>query len=155
MRDLSVHGRYTDRPYDKSLGHRKIGKTTVDCGFLSSKSQWGMLEERPAGLLRLSLNFHEPADYKLSSAEVLLSFLPTKTCQPYVTEHLYPDILCGPPLSQRKFRNRDVEPSVGAYGASVGGVGFKDTMDWEKTFRWLLRGSRLPDDDRLYTTAEW
>ncbi|MCJ1460518.1 hypothetical protein MMC28_010900 [Mycoblastus sanguinarius] len=157
MDNPATHGRYSGRAFDRSLGHRKFGKTTMDCGFLSSKSQWGTLgENNPAGLLRLTLNFHEPADYKLSSAEASLCFLPSSAGpSPNVTEHLYPDILCGPPLSQHKSRNNNIEPTVEAMGASVGGVGIHNTAEWSKTLRWLLRGSRLPDAQNLYTKAEW
>lgn len=127
-----------------------------DCGFLSSKSQWGELRGSPAGLLRLTLNFHEPADFKLSSAEVHLCFLPSDAgSSPNITEHLYPDILCGPPLSQQKSRKTDVEPTVEAMGASVGVGGIHSSAEWSQTLRWLLRGSRLPDEQNLYTKAEW
>ena len=141
--------------------HSLIGRADFticvrDCGFLSSKSQWGTLEDTPTGLLRLTLNFHEPAEYKLSSAEVHLSFLPSNAGPPpSITEHLYPDILCGPPLSQRKSHKKDIEPTVEAMGTSVGIGGVHNSAEWSRTLRWLLRGSRLPDDQNLYTRAEW
>ena len=132
------------------------GKCLSDCGFLSSKSQWGTLGDTPTGLLRLTLNFHEPAEYKLSSAEVHLCFLPSDAGPPpSITEHLYPDILCGPPLSQQKSRKKDIEPTVEAMGTSVGVGGVHFCTEWSKTLRWLLRGSRLPDDQNMYTRAEW
>lgn len=150
------HSRYRGRTFDQSLGHRKFGKTTVDCAFLSSKSQWGTLQDNPAGLLRLALNFHEPANYKLSSAEAHFCFLPSeKGLSPNITEHIYPDILFGPLLSQHKSRNFDIEPTVEAMGTSVGGVGVHKTAEWSKTLRWLLKGSRLPDEQNFYTKAQW
>ena len=52
-------------------------------------------------------------------------------------------------------RKKDIEPTVEAMGTSmrVGGVHF--STEWSKTLRWLLRGSRLPDDENMYTRAEW
>ena len=142
-------GRYLETSADSKI-------CVSDCGFLSSKSQWGKLGDIPAGLLRLTLNFHEPADYKLSSAETHLCFLPSDAGPPpNITEHLYPDILCGPPLSQQKSRRNDIEPTVEAMGTSVGLGGIHNSAEWSKTLRWLLRGSRLPDEHNLYTRAEW
>ena len=150
------YGRYGGRTFDQSLGHRSFGKTTVDCAFLSNKSHWGTFDREPAGLLRLTLNIHEPAGYKLSSAEIRLCFSHSEEGpSPNVTEHLYPEILCGPPLSRHKTRNRDVEPSVEALSTSVGGVGIHNTVEWSETLRWLLRGSRLPDEHHAYSKAEW
>lgn len=127
-----------------------------DCGFLSSKSQWGKLGDVPTGLLRLTLDFHEPAGYKLSSAEIHLCFLPSdEGYTPNRTEHLYPDIQCSPPLSQQKSRKIDVAPTVEAMGASVGVGGLHGSAEWSKTLRWLFRESHLPDDQNLYTKAEW
>ncbi|CAF9932866.1 MAG: hypothetical protein HETSPECPRED_008466 [Heterodermia speciosa] len=150
------YGRYAGRRLDQSLGHRSFGKTTVDCAFLSNKSHWGTLDHESAGLLRLALNIHEPAGYKLSSAEIHLCFYHSEQGPwPNVTEHLYPEILCGPPLSRHKTRTRDVEPSVEALSTSVGGVGVHNIDEWSETFRWLLRGSRLPDEFHGYSKAEW
>ncbi|KAL6712942.1 hypothetical protein ACLMJK_009497 [Lecanora helva] len=149
------HGRYHGRVFDKSLGNQQFGKAKVDCAFLASKSQWGLLGEDPAGLLRLALNFHEP-DYKLSSAEIRLSFLPCDTgCPPNVTEHVYPEVLCGPPIAQQKSRNVSLEPSLGFSGVSFGGLGLHDTADWARTHRWHLRGCRLPDEQNSYTLVSW
>lgn len=156
MDNPAQHGRYTGRTFDRSIGHREFRKTTVDCGFLSKKSCWGTLEQSPAGLLRLTLNIHEPADCKLSSAEVQLCFLHSDTGpSPHVTEYLYPDILCGPPLSQHKAHSHNIEPNVQVMGTSVGGVGMHRNAEWSKTHRWLLRGSRLADQQNYYTRAEW
>ena len=150
------YGRYAGRSLDHSLGHQSFGKTTVDCAFLSKKSHWGTLERESAGLLRLTLNIHEPARYKLSSAEIHFCFYHSvEGPSPTVTEHLYPEILCGPALSRHKTRNRDVEPTVEALNTSVGGIGVHDTVEWSKTLRWLLRGSRLPDEHHAYSKAEW
>ena len=150
------YGRYAGRRLDRSLGHRSFGKTTVDCAFLSKKSHWGTLDRESAGLLRLTLNIHEPAGYKLSSAEIHLCFSHSEDGpSPNVTEHLYPEILCGPPLSRHKTRNRDIEPSVEALSTSVGGVGVHNTDEWSETLRWQLRGSRLPDEHHAYSKAEW
>jgi hypothetical protein len=94
----------------------------------------------------------------LSSAEIDISFLPATDTgsPPLVTEHVYPDIICGPPLSQQTSRSRDLEPSVDVSGVvSIGGLGQKSTKDRLETFRWHLRGNRLPDDENNYTKAGW
>ena len=158
------HGLYAGRAFDRdrSLGNREFGKTTVDCCFLRSESKWGTLgENNPAGLLRLALNFHEPANCKLSSAEVNLCFLPAEASAdpplppPNVTKHLYPQLLGGPPLSRHTSRSNDIEPTVEAMRTSVGGVGIHNTTELSKTFRWFLQGSRLPNEQNSYTKAEW
>ncbi len=156
MTGQAAHGRYKGRSFDKSLGHRNFGKTTVDCSFLASKSKWGKMGEDSVALLRLSLNLHEPAGYKLSSSEIRLHFLPlTAGPSPCVTEYVYPDVLCGPPLSQRVSRNQNFEPTVEIMGTSVGGVGVHGSAEGLKTLRWHLRGSRLPDEENVYTRASW
>ena len=156
MNSSISYGRYAGRRIDQSLGHRSFGRTTVDCAFLSNKSHWGTLDRESAGLLRLTLNIHEPAGYKLSSAEIHLCFSHSEAGpSPNVTEHLYPEVLCGPPLSRQKTRNRDLEPSIEALSTSVGGVGIHNTVEWSETLRWLLRGSRLPDEHHAYSKAEW
>ena len=40
-------------------------------------------------------------------------------------------------------------------GGSAGGVGIHGTRDWSLEDRWQLRGSRLPDEQNLYTKVEW
>lgn len=156
MADQATHGRYKGRSFDRSLGHRNFGKTTVDCSFLDSKSKWGKMGEDSVALLRLSLNLHEPAGYKLSSSECCLRFLPlTAGPSPSVTEYIYPDVLCGPPLAQRVSRNHNLEPTVEIMGTSIGGVGVHGSAERLKTLRWHLRGSRLPDEENIYTRASW
>ena len=156
MESHAAHGMYAGLSFDRSLGHRKFGKTTVDCGFLSSKSQWGTLDAKSAGLLRLKLNFHEPAEYKLASAEAHLRFLPSDGgASPEITEHLYPETIYGLPLSQQQSVNYNIEPSFQAMGIGAGGLGWHRAAQRERVHRWLLKGSRLPDKDGLYTNAEW
>lgn len=59
----------------ESLCYRELGKVNVDCKFRSSDSLWGVLGEakRPAGILYMDLIFHQPKNYRLSSATVLVT----------------------------------------------------------------------------------
>lgn len=58
-----------------SLGHRGLGKVKVDCRFRLSKSKWGVLgeTENPAGIIYMDLSFHQPKDYRLTNATVLVT----------------------------------------------------------------------------------
>lgn len=151
-----MHGRYSERSLDKSLGHRRFGKTTVSCAFLSSNSYWGNLDDSPHGLLRLSWDLHEPTSYKLASAEIDLEFLPTTPGpSPNVTEHVYPDIICGSPIDQHVTQSLSLQPELDIMGQSVGGIGINRSADYSKTSRWHLRGSRLADNKHDFTKASW
>lgn len=156
MTGFSKHGRYSEWSRDKSLGHRTFGKTTVSCAFLSSKSYWGNLDENPHGLLRLSWDIHEPARYKLASAAINLDFLPmTPGPSPNVTEHVYPDIICGWPIDQHVTQSHSLQPELDIMGQSVGGIGMNRSADYSKTSRWHLHGSRLADERHDFTKASW
>ncbi|TGO67201.1 hypothetical protein BOTNAR_0046g00030 [Botryotinia narcissicola] len=63
-------------PDDLSLHNRNVGKVTVDCKFHLSKSNWGVLghAENPAGIIYMSLGFHQPGDCRLSQATVSVTF---------------------------------------------------------------------------------
>lgn len=60
---------------DASLGRTAIGKVEVDCRFLFTKSQWGVLKarENPAGIIYLDLSFSQPRDCRLKKVTVTLT----------------------------------------------------------------------------------
>jgi hypothetical protein len=149
---------------DISLGNRKFGSATVDCCFLNRKSKWGVLHQKPAGILLLDLTFSQPAEYKLSNANLQLSFLKSETGAPpipmtsplNITEYIAPIIVCGPPNEQRGSREVQFQPEVGADGLfNIGGVGYKSTKEILDKHRWIFRSHRLPNDNGIYTNAQW
>jgi hypothetical protein len=149
---------------DISLGDRKFGSATVDCCFLNRKSKWGLLHQKPAGILFLDLTFSQPADYKLSHANLQLSFLESETTggpsAPLdfplnITEYIEPLIVCGPP-NEIGSREVQVQPELGADGVfNIGGIGYKDTKDILEKYRWIFRSHRLPNENGIYTNAQW
>ena len=154
---MPVYRAYRELTRDGSLGSSTFGRATVDCSFLCEESLSGSLAQKPAGLLRLKLTFHEPDGFKLSSADINLSFLQSSAGSlPSVTQHVYPDLLCGPPLSQQHSRDIRLEPEVNAGSiGSIGGLGWQNHQERTEMFRWHLKGNRLPDDEHLYTKVGW
>ena len=121
-----------------------------------NKSQRGKVDEALQALLRLTFSLHMRDDYHLSSADVTFSFLPlTYGPSPKVTEHVYPDILCGPPTSQRIVSSQKMEPTIEAMGVTAGGIGMSKSSEQVKTLQLHLRGSRLPDEQNDNTKASW
>ncbi|PKX89105.1 purine and uridine phosphorylase [Aspergillus novofumigatus IBT 16806] len=62
--------------HSQSLGYRRLGKMKIDCSFMPS-SKWGTLgydPSQPAWVLYLQLQFSQPADCTLKSANIELSF---------------------------------------------------------------------------------
>ncbi|KAB8277916.1 nucleoside phosphorylase domain-containing protein [Aspergillus minisclerotigenes] len=62
--------------HSQSLGYRQLGSIKIDCSFMPD-SQWGILQKvagAPAWLLYLQLQFSQPSDCKLASANVELTF---------------------------------------------------------------------------------
>ena len=95
-------------------------------------------------------------NYKLASAEIKLDFLPiTPGPSPNVTEHVYPDKICGWPIDQHVTQSQSLQPELEIMGQSVGGIGMNRSADYSKTSRWHLRGSRQPDEHHDFTKASW
>ena len=154
MSESTPIGRYSERANDMSLGHQTFGQATVDCSFLARESHWGTFDQRSAGLLRLTLSFEEPDEYKLFTARVYLGFQPDRTgACPHVTHHIYPDVLCGPPISQPSSSSYSLMPSIEGGGVSIGNVGVSGSSQSLREVRWRLKASRLPDHDDNYTSA--
>lgn len=145
---------------DICLGHGDFGKTTVNCGLLYRHSKWGNLESTPVAILRLQLNFAEPRDYKLSSADVELSFVSIDIGAepqtiPAVTEHAYPPKIHGPPMTRVISTNREVKPQVEALGVTAGGIGVVADDQLTQTAQWTLETTRKADKNQLYTIVSW
>lgn len=117
----------TDTIRDICLGQQDFGKATVNCCFLYRDSKWGSLSSTPVAILRLRLTFAKPLDYKLSSAEVELSFEsmdvgvePQSHAVPDVTKHVYPSMIHGPPTKQKKQTKREIKPHLDGFGFKAG-----------------------------------
>lgn len=150
----------TDAIRDRCLGQGDFGKATVNCGFLYRDSRWGNLESTPVAILRLQLNFTEPLDYKLSSADVELSFVSVDIGAephtiPVVTKHAYPSMIHGPPITRVRNTNREVKPQVEALGVTAGGIGVVADDQLTQTAQWTLETTRKADKNELYTIVSW
>ncbi|MCJ1463363.1 hypothetical protein MMC07_001970 [Pseudocyphellaria aurata] len=153
----SRHSKYTSRPPPKTspltpdaisltcLGERDFFRATVSCSFLSKKSKWGTRESIPVAILRFLLTLNEPRGYKISCAEVKLSLVSVDPDiqAPAVTEHVYPSIIHGPPVTRERSTNREVKPEIEGYGVSLGGIGGSADHQSSQTAHWTLTGAAL------------
>lgn len=157
-----------------SLGSKSFGKITVDCQLLFNKSQWGILEELPGGIMYLNLAFGQPESSRLREATITITLdeqdaclapykagLPLRTLHPsgaavHVTEWYGPQTLGGAKKSANTISTTRAVPQVGVLGYSLGGVGHERSTHFIKESRWsfsgqMLRGRRTP----TYTTLRW
>ena len=140
------------------LGQQDYGKATVNCLFLHKKSKWGTLESTPIAILRLLLTFKESLGYKLSSAEVELSFVSVDTSvEPpsVVTEHVYPLMIHGPPTTRARNTSREIKPHLEAFGVTAGGLGISMDAQSTETAQWTLETVLKADKDQLSTIVSW
>lgn len=143
------------------LGQQDFGKATVNCSFLHKKSKWGTRNSTPVAILRLLLTLKEPLGYKLSWADVELSFVSVDNdiqapAIPAVTEHVYPSMIHGPPIIRARSTNREVKPQFEGFGVSVGGIGGSADDQSTQTAQWTLAGAALKgDNNQLCTIASW
>lgn len=147
----------TDAIRDICLGQQDFGKATVNCCFLRKKSKWGTLDSTPIAILRLLLTFKESFGYKLSSAEVELSFVSVDSgvSPPAVTEHVYPSMIYGPPITRARNTNREMKPQFEALGVTAGGIGVVADDQLTQTAQWTLGGVLKADKDQLCTIVTW
>lgn len=165
----SGHGKYAERtPPTMSpltadavrnicLGQQDFGKATVNCLFLHKHSKWGTLDSTPVAILRLLLTFKEPFGFKLSNAEVKLSFVSVDVGvqPPAVTDHVYPSMIHGPPIARARNTNLEIKPQFEAFGVSAGGVGAAADDQLTQTAQWTFETVQQADKDRLCTSVQW
>ncbi|MCJ1426153.1 hypothetical protein MMC29_004055 [Sticta canariensis] len=139
------------------LGQQDFGKATVNCLFLHKKSKWGTLESTPIAILRLLLTFKESLGYKLSGAEVELSFVPVDIGvePPSVTEHVYPLMIHGPPTTRVRNTSREIRPHLEAFGVAAGGLGASMDAQSTQTAQWTFETVVKSDKDQLGTIVSW
>jgi hypothetical protein len=158
---------FCERQSSASLGHHKIGTVRVDCCFLLSKTQWGKLEDKQAGLMYLDLTFHQPKECRLANATVTLTFremhgVPnTKQGALEVTEYFGPQTLIGEKREQHVTKNIEIKPKLGAMYATIGGLGGDRSTEITYASRWKFEGKRFPADKSRqtaqgrYRQVEW
>jgi hypothetical protein len=149
-------------------GHGSIGKVQVECRFLFTKSQWGVMGEarNPAGIIYLDLDFSQPADCKLESATITVTLTEDdgeearihhrSPCHTKFTDHFGPKSVRGPEslVQTRKVKNRTPEVQVLGYGA--GGIGINKEKLVQTRGRWDFSGYITSTKDSLwYNILRW
>ena len=151
-----------DRYKTSALGSQRIGEAEVNCGYLGKQSKWGLIDQQQQGaVLRLDMAFIEPPGHKLASADVHFHFEgddDDTANPPAVTEHVYPKIMCGPPLTHNRTRNHAMKPEAEVSGfLAFGGLGSETSRNWEDTRRWMFQSHRAQADNTIpyYTKVRW
>ncbi|KAJ9136685.1 hypothetical protein NKR23_g9580 [Pleurostoma richardsiae] len=175
-------GRYDFNRFDHlsasaaCIGYKSIGKVNIDCRFLFKKSRWGVLglEQNPAGIIYMDINFDQPRNCKLVSAtvEVMLNE-DDQGLEPYrnsntdssgrdhdrpvqITDWYGPKQISGTPHKMNKKRTDHFTPNVNILGNGVGGLGIDREKEFEYTSKWTFNGSLHPDfGSTTYRTLKW
>ncbi|KAF7889172.1 hypothetical protein EAF00_009472 [Botryotinia globosa] len=161
-------------PDDLSLHNRNVGKVTIDCKFHLSKSKWGVLghAENPAGIIYMSLAFHQPGDCRLSQAAVSVTFKEYKDGNrkyEAFSSSLHTDNRFGPRElfdEERKVperKNVQFTPNFTVFGNGGGGFGFDRVKDSVCSSRWNFKGQLIPavypnqqgHQTGVYRTLKW
>ncbi|KAK4197057.1 hypothetical protein QBC40DRAFT_108882 [Triangularia verruculosa] len=151
-----------------SAGHGRIGKVEIDCRFMFTKSQWGVLGtlENPAGILYLDLDFYQPVDTRLESATVSVILTttdgeddhikPQSPCPVQFTPHFGPSLKGRETLvHSRRTVNRT--PNVTVLGHGAGGLGLDKEKIMSKSNRWSFMGRicSAKGSGLLYDKLQW
>ncbi|KAF7944412.1 hypothetical protein EAE96_010808 [Botrytis aclada] len=161
-------------PDDLCLNNRNVGKVRVDCKFQLSKSKWGVLghAENPAGIIYMSLGFHQPGDCRLSQATVSVTFKEYKdgnrndesfSSSLHITSRFGPRQLYGEERKVSVKKNVHFTPNFTVFGNGGGGVGFDRVKDSVCSSRWNFNGKLIPADHPnqkghqtgVYRTLQW
>ncbi|KAF7926323.1 uncharacterized protein EAE98_006618 [Botrytis deweyae] len=152
-----VLGPNNNPPDDLCLHNRKIGKVRVDCKFQLSRSKWGVLghAENPAGIIYMSLGFHQPGDCRLSQATVSVTFKEYKggnrsdetlSSSLHITNRFGPRHLVGEERKVSVKESVHFTPNFTVLGNGGGGVGFDRVKDYVCSSRWNFKGQLIPAD---------
>ncbi|KAM3153786.1 hypothetical protein ABEW05_005740 [Botrytis cinerea] len=161
-------------PDNLSLHNRNVGKVKVDCKFQLSRSKWGVLgdAENPAGIIYMSLGFHQTGDCRLSHATVTITFKEYKggnknnesfSSYLHITDHFGPRELLGQERKVAVKKTLNFTPNFSALGNGGGGVGFDSAKEIEYVRRWKFIGQLIPADHPnqkshktgVYRTLKW
>ena len=153
--------RFDNISSSQRVGHGRIGSVAVDCRFLFTKSQWGIIGDNmnPAGIVYLDLDFHQPADTRLRSATVLITLEKDErggwnrqkartsnahgnqsSCAVKFTDNYGPKHFHGRERSMWTRREKHLTPNVNILGYGAGGIGLNTKQDSEKVSRWKFAG---------------
>ncbi|KAK4240710.1 hypothetical protein C8A03DRAFT_41819 [Achaetomium macrosporum] len=133
-------------------GRGTIGKVEIDCRFLFTQSQWGVMGEsrNPAGIIYLDLDFSQPPDCRLDSATITVTLAEDDgeegrmqrrfRCPVQFTDYYGPKCIRGPEslVQTKKVKHRTPEVQVMGYGA--GGLGINKEKIVQTRGRWNFSG---------------
>lgn len=159
-----------------------IGNVAVDCRFLFTQSQWGLIggrgpggdnrEPRPAGILYLDLDFDQPADTRLRSATVLITLKgnekrsgkirygstvvnhDNRSFAAHFTDCYGPKQFYGRERSTRILREKNLTPNFSILGYGAGGIGLTTKQDLNRVSRWKFTGHLDTSNNTLKWTLE-
>ncbi|KAG8160913.1 hypothetical protein KVR01_009177 [Diaporthe batatas] len=170
-------GRYDYKRFDQgshtspSMGYQSIGKVNVGVRFLLRKSQWGTLgrAENAAGIIYLELEFDQPPDCELESAEIQLTLdeedeglgpyrvesLPPSDRLVLVTDFYGPgNPLAGTAKKVAIRKSHKLEPSANVLGngGALGALANEKVLEHES--RWKFETLRVPDRSSRRQSAD-
>ncbi|KAH8878804.1 hypothetical protein GQ53DRAFT_602112, partial [Thozetella sp. PMI_491] len=182
------YGRYDFHRFDHvssehfSVGGKSVGKVDVDCKLLFKRSRWGVLGgRRPAGIIYMDLDFHQPEGYRLAWATVqvalddddresLRSYGQAPPAEPedstfetyfpvQITPWFGPQHIVGHESILHKAETVSLLPHIEAAGIGLGGMGKKFHTSSDIPFRWKFTGHLVRPDEKAtsgqYKTLEW
>ncbi|GAB7354515.1 hypothetical protein MBLNU459_g4982t1 [Dothideomycetes sp. NU459] len=142
---------------DHSLGSRLFRKAHVDCRLLNSRTQWGIVDKKRAGLLFLQLEFNQPKDCRMKQVSINMEFSSPSDpqCHPIIKKHA-PASICGEDFQQQAKTVKKFAPYVNAGGFGGGSLGEASrSLDYTTSFRWLFTGHKRANGDAQYTQLVW
>jgi hypothetical protein len=159
--------------HSQSLGFRQLDRVKIDCSFLPD-SKWGFLGREfgiPAWLLYLQLQFSQPSDCKLASANIELTFekiAPTdiepiygSNLGPILTEYFGPRGVIGGLTKRNDVESIEQKPSI---VFETTGVNLDTCVEGSSKNHpeigksWSLHGYTWPvdrDESGLHRRVEW
>ncbi|KAL2266579.1 hypothetical protein VTJ83DRAFT_5931 [Remersonia thermophila] len=145
-------------------GRGTIGKVEIDCRFLFTRSQWGVIGEmkNPAGIMYLDLDFSQPPDCKLESATVTITLTEDdgvekrSACPVKFTDYFGPRSLRGEESVVQTRRTKNRTPEVHLLGYGAGGIGLDEEKVVQTKGRWDFSGYiSSTKDDLWYNQLRW
>ena len=109
---------------DVPLGEVAAGRARIVCCIRKDGLRLGHLDQIPTASVHLYIQYIEPVNYKFSSASFKLSVVATEEQDlPVVTNHVYPEIILGPPTTRQDHTEVHAVPQIEAMNVSVSGIG--------------------------------
>ncbi|KAI1354854.1 hypothetical protein F5Y01DRAFT_218553 [Xylaria sp. FL0043] len=162
-------------PLHASLGSADIGKVNIDCRFLFTKSEWGVMggKSNQAGIVYLDLTFHEPKGCRLNSATVTVSlddeheelkrfrtrvsYIPSRRNSVQMTDCYGPKRFMGPEKSVYKKKAINFNPNVQVAGFGASLVELRNESVSKSSSRWRFSGRLLSSGNSnwKYDALQW